>query len=117
MTIAFVCAMPMEVVPLVEKLELRESERNGIPMYCGELAGADVVAIVTGMGTEFARDGLEQLLDAVAVERVVVVGITGALEHETPIGTLIRPALVVDGATGREHQPLPFGAGTPHGKM
>jgi adenosylhomocysteine nucleosidase len=76
-----------------------------------------VVAIVTGMGTELAREGTERLLDALPVARVVVVGITGALENETPIGTLIRPEVVVNSATGAEHRPEPFGEQAPHGRM
>ena len=47
----------------------------------------------------------------------MVVGITGALENETPIGTLVRPEVVVHSATGAEHRPEPFGAQTPHGTM
>ena len=54
------------------------------------------MAIVTGMGTELATTGTTGLLDAVQVERVVVVGITGAVDDETPIGTLILPELVVE---------------------
>ena len=77
----------------------------------------NVVGIVTGMGTELASAGTTRLLDAVAVERVVVVGITGAVENETPIGTLILPELVVNGATGAEYRPAPLGEGSPAGTM
>ncbi len=44
-----------------------------------------------------------------AVDHVIVVGITGALENETPIGTLVLPEVVVDSASGREHRHLPIG--------
>jgi adenosylhomocysteine nucleosidase len=116
--LAFICAMPMELKPLVKKLSLRETEINAVTAHTGTLGGRDVVAIVTGMGTKLATEGTERLLDAVAVERVVVVGITGAVENETPIGTLILPEVVVDSATGKEHKPDPLGnEGTPHGKM
>ena len=76
-----------------------------------------MVAIVTGMGTELATAGTTRLLDAVQVERVVVVGITGAVENETPIGTLVLPEVVVNGATGDEYRPAPLGEGTPAGAM
>ena len=69
------------------------------------------------MGTALASEATERLLDAVDVERVVVVGITGAVENDTPIGTLILPEVVVNSATGTEHRPAPLGDGTPHGKM
>jgi adenosylhomocysteine nucleosidase len=115
--IAFVCAMPMELKPLVRKLSLRRSERNGVRVHTGTANGREVVAIVTGMGTVFATEGTERLLDAFDVARVVVVGITGAVENVTPIGTLVLPEVVVNSATGTEHRPDPFGTGTPSGKM
>jgi adenosylhomocysteine nucleosidase len=46
-----------------------------------------------------------------------VVGITGAVENATPIGMLILPEAVVDGATGAEHRPAPLGDGAAQGKM
>jgi adenosylhomocysteine nucleosidase len=117
--LAFVCAMPMEVVPLVEKLSLTETQIGDVHAYVGRLDGHDVVAIVTGMGTTLAREGLQRLLDAVSVERVLVVGITGALENETPIGTLVWPELVVNGGNASEHRPDPLAVGdrTPRGIM
>src|SRR4051794_2182079 len=99
--------MPMEVVPLVKKLSLRKDAALGPKTWRGTVAGRDAVAIVTGMGTELARRGTTRLVDAVAVERVLVVGITGAVENDTPIGTLVNPEVVVDSATGREHRPAP----------
>jgi nucleoside phosphorylase len=114
---AFVCAMPMEVAPLTKKLSLRKDATIGGKAWRGTLDGRDVVAIVTGMGTALARAGTTRLLDAVDVERVLVVGITGAVENETPIGTLVLPEVVVDSATGREHRPAPLGEGVPHGRM
>jgi len=93
--IAFVCAMPIELAPLVRMLSLTETEINGTTMHTGDLDGRPVVAVVTGMGTDLAAAAATRLLDAAAVRWVLVVGITGALESETP----------------------PLGAGTPHGTM
>jgi adenosylhomocysteine nucleosidase len=115
--IAFVCAMPMELSPLVKKLSLTKSDIDGVTVHRGTLAGRDVVAIVTGMGTKLATEATERLLDATSVDRVMVVGIAGALENETPIGTLMLPEVVVNSATGTEYHPEPLGEGTPHGKM
>jgi adenosylhomocysteine nucleosidase len=109
--------MPMELKPLVKKLALRKAKVGGVDIHSGTLAGRDVVAAVTGMGTKLATAATERLLEAVAVERVVVFGITGAVENETPIGTLILPEVVVNSATGSEHRPAPLGGGTPRGKM
>jgi adenosylhomocysteine nucleosidase len=109
--------MPMELEPLKHKLGLEESSLGDLMVHTGTLGDRHVVAIVTGMGTELATAGTTKLLDAVRVGRVVVVGITGAVENETPIGTLVLPALVVDAATGTEYRPAPLGEGTPAGTM
>jgi nucleoside phosphorylase len=116
-TTAFICAMPMEARPLVKKLALQKKTVGGVDVRAGTLGGRDVITFVTGMGTELARVGTRRLLDAVDVERVVVVGITGAVENVTPIGTLVLPEVVVNSATGEEHRPHPLLEGTPHGKM
>jgi adenosylhomocysteine nucleosidase len=115
--IAFVCAMPMELRALKRKLSLRKTGLNGVAAYVGSLGETPVVAIVTGMGTMLARQGLERLLGACAVDRVVVVGITGAVDNVMPIGTLVLPVAVVNAATGVEYQPAPLGDATPAGKM
>jgi len=109
--------MPMELSPLVKKLSLRKTEIAGVTVHTGTLGDRDVVAIVTGMGTQLATEATERLLDTMPVDRVVVVGITGAVENETPIGTLILPEVVVNSATGTEYRPAPLGDGTPSGKM
>jgi adenosylhomocysteine nucleosidase len=115
--VAFICAMPMELSPLVKKLSMTKADIDGVEVHRGTLDGREVVAIVTGMGTKLATEATERLLDATPVDRVVVVGITGAVENETPIGTLILPEVVVNSATGTEFRPEQLGEGTPHGKM
>ncbi len=115
--IAFVTAMPMEMTPLAKRLGLRKDTVSGVPMRTGTLDGTPVVAIVTGMGTDLATQQTERLLGAVTPSRVVVVGITGAVDDDTPIGTLIRPALVVEAATGAEHRPELLGDGPHEGTM
>ncbi len=116
-SVAFVCAMPMELAPLVRSLSLKKQAVGPLDGAVGRIGARPVVAVVTGMGTSLATAGMEALVDAVAVERVVVVGITGAIGDELPIGALIRPARVVDGATGAEFHPDPLGGGTPSGTL
>jgi nucleoside phosphorylase len=115
--IAFVFAMPLEIEPLVRKLSLTETEIGGVPMYAGTIEEREIVAVVTGMGTALATAGTQRLLDALSIRWVLVVGITGALENDTPIGTLVNPAIVVNSETGREFTPAPLANGTPTGKM
>lgn len=109
--------MPMELRPLVKKLQLEKAVIGGVSVRSGRLGERRVVAIVTGMGTKLAREGTQQLLDALEVDEVVVVGITGAVDDETPIGTLIVPEVVVNSITGAEYRPVPKAQGTPKGKM
>ena len=115
--IAFVCAMPMELTPLVERLSLEQHEVDGVEMHRGTLEGREVVGIVTGMGTRLAREGIERLLAVVDVDHVVVVGITGAVDNEIPIGTMILPEAVVHSTTGAEYRPTPIGDSVHQGKM
>lgn len=116
-TVAFICAMPMELRPLSRRLRLRRDEVGGRPARTGVLGDRRVVAIVTGMGTARAAAATDQLLTAITPDRVVVVGITGAVEDETPIGTLVVPEVVIDGATGRRHRPEPLAPGPASGTM
>jgi adenosylhomocysteine nucleosidase len=115
--VAFVCAMPMELRPLTKRLGLRPAELGGGPARTGRLDGRPVVAIVTGMGTFLAAAGMQRLLDAVTPAQVVVVGITGAVDDETPIGALILPERVIDHASGREHEHHLLGPGRVHGAL
>ena len=115
--IAFVCAMPMELRPLEKLLKLERTELGGGPAWKGALDGRQVIAIVTGMGTELAAKGMDRLLGAVTPERVVVVGITGAVDNETELGTLVCPERVIDAATGREHRHVPLVATDPSGVL
>jgi adenosylhomocysteine nucleosidase len=115
--VAFVCAMPMEAAPIRRRLSLTGTPLGSLKAYSGTLDGIPVVTIVTGMGPELATRGMRQLLDAVEVERAVVVGITGAIRDDTAIGTLIRPETVVNGATRAEFCPEHLGPGTPNGVM
>jgi adenosylhomocysteine nucleosidase len=115
--VAFVCAMPMELTPLARDLELTDTDAGGVTVHTGRLGDREVVAMVTGMGTQLATAGIEALLDVYVVDHVLVVGITGALENETPMGTLVLPEIVVDSATGREHRPTRIGDAEHHGRM
>ena len=107
----------MERRPVVKKLSLHKTSAGGTTYYEGTCAGRDFVAIATGMGTKLATSSTERLLDAVPVDRVVVVGITGAVENVTPIGTLVLPEVVVHSGTGVEYRHTPLGDGTPSGVM
>jgi nucleoside phosphorylase len=116
--IALVCAMPMEMRPLTKRLGLRKCQLDDGPGRVGTLAdGRPVVGIVTGMGTQLATSGMDRLFRAVSPTQVVVVGITGAVDDETPIGEVVLPERVIDHATGREHEHHLLGPGETSGAM
>ncbi|MGD0741803.1 MAG: hypothetical protein ABSA31_00690 [Acidimicrobiales bacterium] len=116
-SVAFVCAMPMELAPLRRKLALKPARVGSLDLYRGSVEGRPVVGIVTGMGGVLAGRGVARLCAAVEIERVVVVGIAGALAAEMVIGTLVVPEVVVDAATGVEYRPDRLGGGEPDGTM
>jgi adenosylhomocysteine nucleosidase len=97
----------MELRPLRRRLRLHKTGLG----YAGRIGERPVVAVVSGMGTSLARAATVRLLDAVDVEWVIVVGIAGAIDNQTPIGTLVLPQLVVNGADGSELRPAPLRAG------
>jgi adenosylhomocysteine nucleosidase len=115
--VAFVCAMPMEIVPLKRRLSLEKTVVGSLEVYAGSLGDRAIVAIVTGIGSVLAAQGIQRLVEAIDIEHVIVVGITGAVDIETPIGTLVLPTAVVNGTTGAEYRPKQLGRGTPWGKM
>jgi len=115
--VAFVCAMPMELIPLKRKLSLKKTVVGSLEVYAGSLGDRPVVAVVTGIGNVLAAENVARLVGAIDIEWVVVVGITGAVDNDTPIGTVVLPAVVVNGATGAEYRPNQLGRGIPRGKM
>ena len=115
--VVFVCAMPMEMAPLRRRLSLRTGDSRPPQLFDGVLDGTPVGAMTTGMGPTLARLGLDRLFQAVEVERVVVVGITGAVDDDTPIGTVVLPEKVIDGATGTAYRPHPLGGADHAGTM
>ena len=111
MTVALICAMPMELAPLVKKLGLKRVSKQ-------RATGDGVVALYTGMGTALATKSTEALLNDVPdIERVVVFGITGAVESDTEIGALIVPATVRNSETGEDFTPHDANGHTPKGIM
>src|SRR5439155_3689701 len=77
--VALLAAMPTELRPLARMLSLRRTALGGRPAYTGVLGDIEVVAAVTGMGPANATETTEWLLDAVAVDHLVNVGVAGGV--------------------------------------
>ena len=107
--VAILAPMHPELRPLRRPLSLHGPGRGGAIMT-GSLGGLDVVAAVTGIGTHAAARATERVLERGEVDRLVVVGIAGAIAAGVGVGDLVVPERVLDLATGREHRPTPLGA-------
>jgi adenosylhomocysteine nucleosidase len=76
--------------------------------YTGTVGNHAVVATTMGVGMRRATRTAEQMLARGDVTRLLVMGIAGGLDTQLPIGHVVVPAVVVDGATGTEHRPQPW---------
>jgi adenosylhomocysteine nucleosidase len=101
MHIAVLAAMPIELRPFVRSAGLQPSGED----YTGSVAGHDITAAKMGVGMTGATRTTERLLRAGDVDRVVVIGICGGLDESIPIGSVLSPEVLVDGATGTEYRP------------
>jgi nucleoside phosphorylase len=100
MRIAVVAAMPMELRPFVRAAGLQPSGDD----YTGTFAGHEIIAAKMGVGMTGATKTTERLLQSRDVDRVVVIGICGGLDESIPIGSVLSPEVLVDGATGAEYR-------------
>lgn len=108
--------MRQELAPLVKKLGLRRSDADRA-LHVGRAGGVELVATTTGIGMAAAGAATERVLEALPVDHVMVVGIAGSVDAAQPIGALIAPEVVVDGASGREHRPAQLGDEPPRGRL
>lgn len=111
-----VAAMALELRPFVRSLRLRRDP--GPPaVHRGRLAGTalDIVAATVGIGPTGAAAATERLLDHHGADRVVMLGIAGALDPSLAIGDLVVPEVVVDAATGARYHPRPAQGPVPAG--
>jgi adenosylhomocysteine nucleosidase len=114
--VAILAPMRSELRPLVKALGLHR--RAGDPAVSSVVVGdTEIVATLTGIGTKLAAEATERIIAGYQPERVVVSGIAGALDGTVPIGQVLVPEVVVDGATGAEHRPSPLGDIEPHGRI
>lgn len=100
-----VAAMPEELAPLrarVTGARRIDGGGSGPELVRGRLAGASVVLAVTGDGDRNARAGIASLLSSVSLDRLVAVGVAGALSPDLGAGDLVVSERVVS-ADGTRH--------------
>ena len=109
--------MVWELRPLVRSLSLKRSGFGGPNLLRGMLGTAEIVAATTGIGTRAAARTAEWVLDLMAIDHLVVVGIAGGIAPSVDIGNVVVPSLVIDLATGAEYRPSPMGQTGPRGTL
>lgn len=109
MKVAIMAPMRQELAPIVKAFSLQKSTTDGPVRHTGTLGTTAVVAATTGIGTAGAQRATEALLDATAVDHVMVVGIAGGVGPTVRIGALVYPEVVIDKATGTEYRPAHLG--------
>jgi adenosylhomocysteine nucleosidase len=102
--------MRSELAPIVKTMALESAEVGGTKVKVGHVGDVEVVATLTGMGMGPARQATERLLEATAVDHVMVVGIAGGIHPGIGVGDLVFPDVVVDGSTQTEYRPDHLGS-------
>jgi nucleoside phosphorylase len=103
--VAILAPMRSELAPVVRVMQLETGQIGDTTVKVGRVGDTEVVATLTGIGMEPARQVTEQLLDATAVDHVMVVGIAGGVGPSVRIGDLVFPRVVVHGHTEEEYRP------------
>jgi len=106
--VAVLAPMDVELRPLVRRARLRPDTPKGAGqprLWRGRVGTTEIVATRIGMGPATAAAATRRLLDLVEVDDVVVMGVAGGLAPAAVIGSVVIPAVVVDGATGSEYRP------------
>lgn len=97
---AVVAALREEIAAVRGRTHVRERRRTRAGAYqVGVLGGAEVLLAVTGDGPERARAGLEALLLAAPVHRILAIGIAGGASPGLAATSLVAPGRVFRGAS------------------
>jgi nucleoside phosphorylase len=116
MRVALLAPMPIELRPLTRGLGLERQEVAGGTVHVGRAGDVEVVAAMTGIGTEAARRTAEAVLDNHAVDHLMVVGVAGGV-GASQVRQLVFPEVVIDEASGTEHRPTPLVTGSFEGRL
>jgi nucleoside phosphorylase len=112
--VGLLAPMPSEMKPLATALALQPDAKKDV--YRGSIAGIELIATKTGIGTQRATDAAERLLDLADVDHVIVCGIAGGM-GPSKVGEVFFPEIVVDKATRTEYRSAPLGGVVPTGKL
>jgi len=111
--------MKPELRPFVKAaaLERDATVTSGGAVYRGTVPGAEVAALMTGIGMAAATAAAERALALGPCDHVMIVGIAGGIDPTLRIGDVVVPEVVVDGHTDEEYLAAPLGARAPAGRL
>jgi nucleoside phosphorylase len=115
--VGVLAAMRPELHPFARAFSLRGDRIGDLDVKRGERGDTEIVATLMGMGPDNADRAARRLLDAVAIDQVIVVGVAGGLGASVKVRELVVPEVVIDGRTGTEHRPAPIAGLPANGKM
>lgn len=100
--IGLVAALPIEVAPLLRKLErVRKYSGRRLTVVEGELSGKLVVAVTAGPGRQAAARGAETLIDGHRPRWLISAGFGGALDPALRFNDVVLVNEVLDPEGGR----------------
>lgn len=95
--IGVVCALHLEVRPLVDRLsDVQVQHGNGLTYRSGMLEECRVVIVEGGAGRKRARQATHALIDAHAPLWILSVGFSGALTSELAVGDIVVAESLID---------------------
>jgi nucleoside phosphorylase len=97
-TVAVIVAMDRELHPLVDGWTRKSLENAGKIFDCFE--NGDWLAVAAGIGCRRAETAARAVIEACHPHTLVSAGLAGALVRGLEAGSIVRPDVIVDAATG-----------------
>lgn len=89
-TVGIVCALHLEVAPLIDKLNpIRTQTGNGLKYYECHWGSLRVVIVEGGVGYKRAKVATHALIDAIQPSWILSVGLSGALVEEVKLSDVV----------------------------
>ncbi|MHB8219717.1 MAG: phosphorylase family protein [Acidimicrobiales bacterium] len=104
-TVTVLAAMETEIRPLIRSLSLAPTRVDGLRAWTGTVRGAAVLVATIGVGPATAGPAAARILEATEVGRVLVAGVSGAVDPALSIADVVLPQAVIDRSSGRSYQP------------
>ena len=95
--LAVIAALPAEIGPLLPLLRERRKLRLDAPAaWTARLEGAPCAVLITGVGMDRARAGVQALLRRVRLHHAIALGFGGALSESLEAGDIVLGTEVID---------------------